>query len=150
MFVWNSTHLTPINGAVQNSTISQQHHHPTTTLRDILNKKGQKQLSCSNRENIEFYNHFWFLSLILMYCILANNNVFCPFFIGYVPMCTTVFLAHFDSTTKESKRVPSFYFFPRSTRFWKSDSWCFHVFFLGFAAAIPCKPRIPRCCGSSI
>ena len=42
MFVWNSTHLTPINGAVQNSTISQQHHHPTTTLRDILNQKGAK------------------------------------------------------------------------------------------------------------
>ena len=41
MFVWNSTHLTPINGAVQNSTISQQ-HHPTTTLRDILNQKGAK------------------------------------------------------------------------------------------------------------
>ena len=59
MFVWNSTHLTPINGAVQNSTISQQHHHPTTTLRDILNQKGGKN-SCpgSNRENMEFYNHF--------------------------------------------------------------------------------------------
>ena len=114
-------------------------------------KKGQKQLSrLFNRENIEFYNHL--ISLLdSMQCIpFVNNNIFCPFFIGNVPMCTTVFLAHFDSTTKESKRVPSFYFFPRSTRFWKSDSWCFHVFFLGFAAAIPCKPRIPRCCGSSI
>ena len=42
-------------------------------------------------ENIEFYNPFWFLSLIqCMKCILfVNNNIFCPFFIGNVPMCTT-------------------------------------------------------------
>ena len=154
MFVWNSTHLTPINGAVQNSTISQQHHHhPTTTLRDILNQKGGKN-SCPGSltgKTLNFIIIFDFSSWFNVMSIFVNNNIFCPFFIGNVPMCTsTVFLAHFDSTTKESKRVPSFYFFPRSTRFWKSDSWCFHVFFLGFAAAIPCKPRIPRCCGSSI
>ena len=130
MFVWNSTHLTPINGAVQNSTISQQHHHLTTTLRDILNQKGAKTVvQALYKENIVFNNHF------RCNVIFVNNNIFCPFFIGNVPMCTTtVFLAHFDSTTREIKSA-LFYFLPQINKVLEKRQLVFSRIFSGFCCS---------------